>query len=237
VTATDVNAGASIATDVTGVVVTYGGSVPAAPVITGAVAGNRQVTLTWTAPNSNGAPITSYLVTPDQGVAARTTPSAAPTYSFDGLTNGMAYTFTVAAITSGGTGPASAPSAAVTPVASRARADMSAVVSMSDVGAPVGEHVTGTATCTNGGPDVATNPTCSVTGLPVGATLNCRPVPLPATLERGAAITCSMEYAMPTAAVTVTVTAGSATEDRTPTNNMASATTSLTPFFLQPRVP
>jgi hypothetical protein len=122
----------------------------------------------------------------------------------------------------------------VTYGASHARADMSATVSMSDVGAPVGEYVTGTATCTNGGPDVATNPTCSVTGLPVGATLDCTPAPLPATLERGAAVTCSMYYAMPAAAVTVTVTAGSATEDRTPANNTDSATTSLTPFFLQP---
>ena len=113
---------------------------------------------------------------------------------------------------------------------------MSAAVSMSDLGAPVGEYVTGTATCTNGGPNIATNPTCSVTGLPVGATLGCTPA-LPATLESGAAVTCSMQYAMPAAAVTVTVTAGSATEDRTPANNSASWTTNLTPTFLQPGVP
>ncbi|OFX20884.1 MAG: hypothetical protein A2V77_24555 [Anaeromyxobacter sp. RBG_16_69_14] len=237
VTATDVNAGASIATNVTGVVVTYGGTgVPAAPGITGAAPGDRQVTLTWTEPASNGAPISGYVITADRGVGARTTPSAATTYSFDGLTNGMAYTFTVAAINSAGTGPASAPSAAVTPVASPVGADMSAAVSMSDLGAPVGEYVTGTATCTNGGPNIATNPTCSVTGLPVGATLGCTPA-LPATLESGAAVTCSMQYAMPAAAVTVTVTAGSATEDRTPANNSASWTTNLTPTFLQPGVP
>ncbi len=228
VTASDVNSSTPMTISVTGVDVTWGAAgAPAAPAAPSAVPGNGQVTLTWTAPSSNGAPITSYLVTADQGVGARTTPSAATTYSFDGLTNGVAYTFTVAAINSAGTGPASPRSATVTPIASGA--DMRATVSMSDVGAPPGEYVTGTATCTNDGPDVATTPTCTVTGLPAGATINCTPTPLPATLASTAAITCSLMYAMPAVAVTVTVTAGSATADGTPANNTATATTNVTP--------
>ena len=85
--------------------------VTAAPTTTGAA-------LSWTAPaDTGGAAITSYVVTPYDGTTAGTPvplQSTATTYTATGLTTGHTYTFTVAAVTGNGTGPASAPSAPVT---------------------------------------------------------------------------------------------------------------------------
>ena len=99
-----------------------GGGSPTAPAAPSAVSGtglNGGASLAWTAPLSDGgSPITGYRVTPSvNGVAqaAQLTGSAAPNATVDGLTNGTAYTFTVAAINAVGTGPESAASAAVTP--------------------------------------------------------------------------------------------------------------------------
>jgi len=94
-------------------------TVPDVPTgVTGA-ARDSAVALTWTAPDSDGgSPITSYRITPYQGSTALTavnTGSASTGYTVTGLTNGTAYTFTVAATNAVGTGAASAPSAAVTP--------------------------------------------------------------------------------------------------------------------------
>ncbi|WP_410816491.1 putative Ig domain-containing protein [Micromonospora sp. 050-3] len=96
-------------------------AVPGAPTITAASAGDSSATLTWTAPNANSSPITSYVVTPYiNGVAQtpQTFASAATTQTVTGLTPGTAYTFTVTARNAGGAGPPSAQSAPVTPNAS-----------------------------------------------------------------------------------------------------------------------
>ena len=94
-------------------------TVPGAPTGVGGTAGNGSVALSWTAPASNGgSAITGYRVTPFIGATAQTpvlTGSAATTFTVTGLTNGTAYTFTVAAINAVGTGADSAASAAVTP--------------------------------------------------------------------------------------------------------------------------
>ncbi|MEK8104124.1 fibronectin type III domain-containing protein [Micromonospora sp. M12] len=77
--------------------------------------------MTWTAPNANSSPITSYVITPYiAGVAQtpQTFASTATTQTVTGLTPGTAYTFTVTAVNAGGAGPPSAPSASVTPNAS-----------------------------------------------------------------------------------------------------------------------
>ncbi|WP_345802859.1 fibronectin type III domain-containing protein [Microbacterium sp. AZCO] len=93
---------------------------PGAPTGVTATAGNGQATVSWTAPNSGGSPITGYIVTPYVGTIAKpaTTVTGTPpatTTTVTGLVNGTAYTFTVRAINSVGTGPESAPSGSVTP--------------------------------------------------------------------------------------------------------------------------
>ena len=88
--------------------------VPGAPTGVAATAGNAQASVHWTAPSSNGgAAITKYTVTASPG--GRTATSTTTSATVTGLTNGTAYTFTVTATNSAGTGPASAKSAAVTP--------------------------------------------------------------------------------------------------------------------------
>lgn len=87
---------------------------PGAPTIGVATAGNTQATVTFTGPASTGgASITSYTVTALPGGA--TGSGGASPITVTGLTNGEAYTFTVKATNSSGTGAASAASNAVTP--------------------------------------------------------------------------------------------------------------------------
>ncbi len=90
-----------------------------APTGLAAVAGNGAVTLSWTAPASNGgSAIQSYTVTgtPVGGGATVSCPATAPatTCTVPGLTNGLAYTFTVTATNAAGTSSAST-SATATP--------------------------------------------------------------------------------------------------------------------------
>jgi len=95
-------------------------TVPGAPSIVSVTPGNAQATVTFTAPVSNGGiPITSYRVTatPTVGAAVVQTASVAPfsPYTVTGLTNGVVYTFTVAATNGMGTGADSAPVAGLAP--------------------------------------------------------------------------------------------------------------------------
>ncbi len=94
-------------------------TVPGAPTIGTATAGNATATVTWTAPGNNGgAAITGYVVTPYIGggpQTAQTFNSTATTETVTGLTNGTAYTFKVAAINAAGTGNQSGSSNSVTP--------------------------------------------------------------------------------------------------------------------------
>ena len=91
--------------------------VPTAPSAVKATAGDAKATVTWTAPSSNGgSKITKYTVTAQPGGRTATT-TGATSVAVTGLTNGTAYTFTVTATNLAGTSPASAKSAAVTPIA------------------------------------------------------------------------------------------------------------------------
>lgn len=89
--------------------------VPGTPTIGTATTGNTQVSVTFSAPGSTGgAAITSYLVTSNPGGVTGSGSSSPITVT--GLTNGTAYTFSVKATNSAGTGLASATSNSVTPI-------------------------------------------------------------------------------------------------------------------------
>src|SRR5664280_2720971 len=89
-------------------------SVPGAPTIGTATAGNAQAIVAFTAPASNGgSAITGYTVTSSPG--GITAIGSASPITVTGLTNGTSYTFTVTATNVNGTGPASAASNSVTP--------------------------------------------------------------------------------------------------------------------------
>jgi hypothetical protein len=95
-------------------------ALPTAPTGVAGTAEDGAVALSWAVPPfDGGAPITGYRITPYLGPAAQKqvlTGSAATAFTVTGLTNGSAYTFTVAACNRIGTGHDSAASAAVTPV-------------------------------------------------------------------------------------------------------------------------
>ena len=92
-------------------------TVPGAPTIGTATAGNAQATITFTAPISNGGTaITGYTVTSSPG--SKSSSGTASPITITGLANGTAYTFTVTAINAIGTSVASSASNSVTPTAS-----------------------------------------------------------------------------------------------------------------------
>ena len=94
-------------------------TVPGAPGTPTGVAGDRRVTVSWAAPASDGgSPITGYTVTASPGGGTCST-TGGLSCTVTGLVNGTAYTFTVRATNRVGTGPASAPSAPVTPTCTK----------------------------------------------------------------------------------------------------------------------
>ena len=123
-----------------------------APTITSAIRGNAQVSLAWAPPAvTGGAAITGYVVRTYVGTGltplkTNTTAGTATSLVVTGLTNGTGYTFDVAAMTAGGTGPASARTAVITPATTPGQPG---------IGAPTRGNgsatVTWTAPTTNGG--------------------------------------------------------------------------------------
>lgn len=97
---------------------------PGAPTNVTATAGDAEVSVTWTVPISDGgSPITSYRITPtpvewwmfSRQPEAIMVPGDQTSGTVPGLINGVAYTFKVEAFNDVGFGPASSPTAAVTP--------------------------------------------------------------------------------------------------------------------------
>ena len=163
-------------------------TVPGIPAIGTATAGDASATVTWTAPTSNGSPITNYDVT----IYVDGTPEATVTIgnvnsdTVSGLTNGTAYTFAVSAINAVGEGLLSSNSNAVTPatvpgvpvIGTATAADARATVTWTAPASDGGSAITGysvtaadATTPANGGQTCtwSTGPlTCSVTGLTNG---------------------------------------------------------------------
>jgi len=106
--------------------VTPSGGLPTTPGVPGTVAvtpGNASAAVSWQASAAGSAPTTAYVITIyAAGIAQSTTQVASSPGTVNGLTNGTAYTATVAAINSVGTGAASPPSAVFTPSATQSTA-------------------------------------------------------------------------------------------------------------------
>lgn len=137
---------------------------PTAPTIGTATAGDAQATVTFTAPASNGgAPITSYTVTANPG--GNTGIGAGSPITVTGLTNGVNYTFSVAATNNVGTGNGSAASNAVIPASPQ-------TITFANPGAQnYGTMPTLTATSTSGLPVSFTSATPGVCTITSGGVL------------------------------------------------------------------
>jgi hypothetical protein len=138
-------------------------TVPGAPTIGTATAGNASATVNFTAPASDGgSAITSYTVTATDTTTSanggETGSSSASPITVDGLTNGDTYTFTVTATNSIGTGAASAASNSVIPT----RSSSTTALSLSSPSATYGHEQLETFNVTVA-PDVPATPTGTVT--------------------------------------------------------------------------
>jgi hypothetical protein len=97
---------------------------PGAPTGVTASPGNGAVTVSWSASDNGGSPVTSFTVIPYVGTAAqapRTFGASTTSQLVSALTNGTTYTFSVTATNAAGSSSPSAPSAPVTPLASSIR--------------------------------------------------------------------------------------------------------------------
>jgi fibronectin type 3 domain-containing protein len=152
--------------------------VPNPPQLISATAGNAQVDLAWTAPaNDGGSPITGYTATASPGGATCSTATLGCTIG--GLTNGIAYSFTVTATSSLGTSapsntmtatPATVPNAPTlnTATAGNGKVVMAWAAPTSNGGRPITGY---TATASPGGATCSTTSLgCTITGLTNGTT-------------------------------------------------------------------
>lgn len=94
---------------------------PGTPTGVNATTGSGQATVEWTAPASTGgSPITGYVVTASPGGQTCTWTGGPLSCVVTGLTDGVAYTFSVVAVNAVGRGAGSTPTAPVTPTATAA---------------------------------------------------------------------------------------------------------------------
>jgi hypothetical protein len=111
--------GAGTGTGTLTLTIAGGGELPGAPTVVTAAAGDGETTVSFTAPVLNGgSAITGYLVTaaPGTGPAVTTMGSSSPV-TLSGLTDGVVYVVSVAAVNATGTGPAGQAVETVAPAA------------------------------------------------------------------------------------------------------------------------
>ncbi len=89
-------------------------AVPNAAGAPGAIRGDRQATISWSAPNNQGCAISGYNIRANGG-AVQSVGGGSLSHTFTSLTNGTGYTFEVQAVNEEGVGPWSAVSASVVP--------------------------------------------------------------------------------------------------------------------------
>ncbi|WP_201319367.1 DUF4347 domain-containing protein [Paenibacillus sp. EPM92] len=143
-------------------------TVPAAPTLIAATAGNGQATISFTAPaNNGGSPVTGYEVTSSPGNIVVT--GATSPMTIIGLSNGTTYTFTVKAINSAGSSAASVASNAVTPRAPSSDSDSSPSTEPYTPGIPAAPSTPET---TNTGVDVLVNGKAENAGTAATTTVN-----------------------------------------------------------------
>lgn len=148
-------------------------TVPDAPVIGSATAGNGQAEVSFTAPSNNGgSSIIRYTATSSPGGFTGTA-TASPVI-VTGLTNGTAYTFTVTATNEIGTGNASAASNATTPFVLSAPVvgPVAATVANSSSNNPITLDLSGDAATSVAIVVQATNGTATATGTSISYTPN-----------------------------------------------------------------
>lgn len=145
-------------------------TVPGSPTIGTATKGNAQASVSFTAPVSDGgSAIISYTITSNPG--SKTGTSTVSPITVTGLTNGTAYTFTVAATNANGTGSASTASNSITPstvpgaptIGTATKGDAQASVTFTAPVSDGGSAITGYIATSNPGSKTGTGITSPVT--------------------------------------------------------------------------
>jgi hypothetical protein len=199
---------------------------PGAPTIGTATAGNAGATVSFSVPaNNGGAAITGYTVTASPGGLAATGTGSPITVA--GLANGTAYTFTVKATNSVGTGPSSAASNAVTPTAPSLSLSPTSLSFPSQTQGSTSASQTVTLTSSGG--------TASITGITASGDF-ARSTTCGATLAAGASCTVAVTFAPTTAGTrsgTLSITSSATVSPHTVTLTGTGSTTSV-PISLAP---
>lgn len=218
-------------------------TVPGAPTNVSASAGNASATVSWVAPASDGgSPISSYTVSSFTGGAATGLPASVVgggqnSATVSGLTNGVAYTFSVHATNAVGNGPESAQSAPVTP-AGVAAPDV-AITMTGPSSVVAGANAAYTLVVTNLGPSTASAVTVSDTE--TGATVSSATTSQGTCTIVSTTVNCNLGSIAAGSGVTITVTLKPSTQtvnqanvasanDPNSANNFASVTTTVIPL-------